>query len=138
MLGEGWTLHLASRRLILTVETHEHGRPDAEFLADAKVAGVSDSEIETIIDVIAADPSAGDLIPETGGARKVRIGGRGKGKSGGYRVITFYVVDDLPVFLLRLVSKGQRVDISRAERYAVRAALTDLVELYRAGLHRHG
>jgi len=109
-----------------------------KFLADAKVAGVSDSEMEAIIDVIAVDPSAGDLIPETGGARKVRIGGRDKGKSGGYRVITFYVVDDLPVFLLRLVSKGQRVDISHAERHAVRAALMDLVEVYRAGLHRHG
>ena len=70
-----------------------------KFLADAKFAGVSESEMEAIIDVIAADPSAGDLIPETGGARKVRIGGRGRGKSGGYRVITFYVVDDLPVFL---------------------------------------
>ncbi|MDH2312198.1 type II toxin-antitoxin system RelE/ParE family toxin [Methylobacterium brachiatum] len=109
-----------------------------KFLADAKAAGVSDSEMETIIDAIAAAPSAGDLIPETGGARKVRIGGRGKGKSRGYRVITFYGVDDLPVFLLRLVSKGQRVDISHAERHAVRAALTDLVAAYRAGLHRHG
>ena len=109
-----------------------------KFLADAKAAGVTDGEMQAIIDEIAADPSAGDLIPETGGARKVRVGGRGKGKSGGYRIITFYVVDDLPVFLLRLVSKGQRVDISRAERHAVRTALTTLADAYRTGLKTNG
>lgn len=107
-----------------------------KFLADAKASGVSEDEMQTIIDMIAADPGAGDLIPEAGGARKVRIAGRGKGKSGGYRVITFFIVDDLPVFLLRLVSKGQRADISRAERHAVRDALTSLVSAYRAGLPR--
>lgn len=108
-----------------------------KFLADAKASGVSEDELQTIIDVIAADPRAGDLIPDTGWARKIRIGGRGKGKSGGYRVITYYIVDDMPVFLLRLVSKGQRADISRAERHAVREALTRLAETYRAGLPTH-
>lgn len=107
-----------------------------KFLADAKASGVSEDEMQAIVDTIAADPSAGDLIPETGGARKVRIAGRGKEKSGGYRIITFFIVDDLPVFLLRLVSKGQRADISRAERHAVRDALTSLVDAYRAGLPR--
>jgi mRNA-degrading endonuclease RelE of RelBE toxin-antitoxin system len=60
------------------------------------------------------------LIPGTGGARKVRFGGRGKGKSGGYRVITYYAAEDVPVFLLALVDKGQRADISQADRNALR------------------
>ena len=60
------------------------------FAAAIRSAGLSEGEAQRIVDHIAAAPTAGDLIPGTGGARKVRFAGRGKGKSGGYRVITFY------------------------------------------------
>lgn len=114
-----------------------HGVVEMPFyLADAKAAGVSDDERDIIADVIAADPEAGDLIPGTGGARKVRVAGKGKGKSGGYRVITYYAAADVPVFLLRLVSKGQRADISKAERNDVRIALETIVEDYREDMRR--
>ncbi|AWV19857.1 addiction module toxin RelE (plasmid) [Methylobacterium sp. XJLW] len=106
------------------------------YLADAKSAGVTDEDRDMIAAVIAADPEAGDLIPGTGGARKVRIAGKGKGKSGGYRVITYYAAADVPVFLLRLVSKGQRADISKAERNDVRLALATIVEDYREDMRR--
>ncbi|AWN48468.1 hypothetical protein DK419_20655 [Methylobacterium terrae] len=38
--------------------------------------------------MLAADPEAGDLTVGSGGIRKVRLAGRGKGMSGGYRVLT--------------------------------------------------
>lgn len=104
------------------------------FLADAKAAGVTDGEFAEIERTIAADPEAGDLIPGTGGARKVRIGGKGRGKSGGYRVITFYAADDVPVFLLTLVSKGQRADIGQADRNALCQILGTLADEYRKGV----
>lgn len=100
------------------------------YLADAKAAGVSDDELSAI----AAEPEAGDLIVGTGGARKVRIGGKGKGKSGGYRVITYFAAADVPVFLLALVSKGDRAEISQADRNALRAILTTLADAYREGV----
>lgn len=106
------------------------------FLADAKAAGLGDSELAEIASIIAADPLAGDVIPGTGGARKIRIGGRGKGKSGGYRVITYYAADDVPVFLLALVDKGQRADISQADRNALRQALGTLADDYREGVRK--
>ena len=62
------------------------------FAAAIRDAGLSEVEARRIIDRIAAAPMAGDPIPGTGGARKVRFVGRGKGKSGGYRVITFTAV----------------------------------------------
>ena len=101
------------------------------FLADAKTAGVTEDEMFDLVSVIAADAGAGDIIPGTGGARKVRIGGKGKGKSGGYRVITYFAVVDVPVFLLRLVSKGQRADIGQADRNALQSFLSTLVDEYR-------
>jgi hypothetical protein len=55
-----------------------------QFLSDAKGAGLSEDERAKVINRVASNPTAGDLIPGTGGARKVRFAGRGKGKSGGY------------------------------------------------------
>lgn len=104
------------------------------YLADAKAAGVSDDELSAIAATIAAEPEAGDLIVGTGGARKVWIWGKGKGKSGGYRVITYFASADVPVFLLALVSKGDRADISQADRNALRAILTTLADAYREGV----
>lgn len=61
-----------------------------DYLADARHAEVTEVERGRIVILLAANPMAGDEIPGTGGARKLRFAGRGKGKSGGYRVITFY------------------------------------------------
>nr|WP_301549691.1 type II toxin-antitoxin system RelE/ParE family toxin [Methylorubrum thiocyanatum] len=80
------------------------------------------------------NPAAGDVIPGTGGLRKVRIAGKGRGKSGGYRIISYYAAADVPVFLLALVSKGQRADISQAERNVLRAVVGTLAEAYRQGV----
>lgn len=79
---------------------------------------------------------AGDLIVGTGGARKLRVAGRGKGKSGGYRVVTYVATDDVPVFLLVLISKGERANLSQAERNALRTVLADLADDYREGARR--
>jgi hypothetical protein len=65
------------------------------FLSDAKAAGVSDDERQHIINSIAAAPLAGDLVSGTGGARKRRFEGKGKGRRGAYRVITYYAALDV-------------------------------------------
>ena len=103
------------------------------FLADAKAAGLDDAELTEIAATIAANPLVGDIIPGTGGARKVRFGGRGKGKSGGYRVITYYAAEDVPVFLLDVYSKGDRIDLSQAERNTLRRILGQLADAWRDG-----
>jgi len=106
------------------------------FLADAKAAGLDDDELSEIVTVIGADPLAGDVIPGTGGARKIRFGRKDKGKSGGYRVITYFAAQDVPVFLLALVDKGQRADLSQADRNALRQILGTLADEYRAGVRQ--
>jgi hypothetical protein len=95
---------------------------------------VSFEEAENIISTISANPTMGDVIVGTGGARKVRIPGRGKGKSGGYRVITYYIAQDVPVFVLALISKGERANISQADRNALKSELSAIAEEYRAGV----
>jgi hypothetical protein len=89
------------------------------FLAAAAVAGMTDEERERAVIQIAENPRAGDLVKNAGGCRKVRVAGRSKGKSGGYRVITYFGGEDSPVFLLTVFSKGERADLSQAERNAL-------------------
>lgn len=86
-----------------------------QFLRDVDAAGISDSEHQTIIDAIAANPRQGNEIRASGGVRKVRFAGRGKGKSGGYRVVTAYFGQDAPVYLLALLSKGERGNFTASE-----------------------
>lgn len=71
-------------------------------------------------------------MPGTGGARKVRFGGRGKGKSGGYRVVTFFGGVDIPVFLLDIYGKDTQANLSEAERNALRKVLTELPRVWRS------
>ncbi len=59
------------------------------FLASAADEGLGDDERARIVIHLARNPEAGDLMAGTGGASKVRFAGRGKGKSGGYRVVIF-------------------------------------------------
>ena len=107
------------------------------YLADAKAAGLTEGEREAVVEMLADHPEAGDEIGDTGGARKVRVAGRGKGKSGGYRVITFYSGEDVPVFLLAAYSKGDRANLSKAERNELKGILGDVVQEYRKGAKRH-
>jgi len=51
------------------------------YLRDAKATGLSDDERKEIVDFMAAQPDAGHEIPGTGGARKLRFAGKGKGKA---------------------------------------------------------
>jgi hypothetical protein len=108
-----------------------------DYLADAKAVGLSLDERKAIVDFIAKNPAAGDEMRGTGGARKIRFAGRSKGKSGGYRVITFYAGKDIPIFLLSIFSKGDKDNLSQAERNEFKQILGSLADTYRKGVKRH-
>lgn len=91
-------------------------------------------EVAAVVATVAADPEAGVVMTGTGGARKLRVAGRGKGKSGGYRVITFYAASDVPVFLLDCYSKGDTANLTKAERNELRTILAGIAEAYRASV----
>ena len=101
-----------------------------EFRRCAKALKVTLDELAEIISFIAENPSVGDEMAGTGGARKVRFSRPGTGKSGGYRVITFYSGKDIPVFLLSMFAKSQKINLSQAERNALRQILKELVDQY--------
>lgn len=63
--------------------------------------------------------------------RKVRFAGKGKGKSGGYRIITFYTGPGTPVFLLNVFAKNEKTDLTPKERQVLKSILTNVVDAYR-------
>lgn len=101
----------------------------ATFLAKCKAEGVTDAERAEIVDALMRNPEAGDVIRETGGARKVRFAGRGQGKSGGYRVITAFIGWHAPVYLLALYGKGQKADLGAEEKKAIKKLIGTLKKL---------
>jgi hypothetical protein len=77
---------------------------------------LSQSERNDVVDYVAATPKAGDLIQSTGGVRKLRWARSGRGKSGGVRVIYYFHSEALPLYLLTVFGKGEKADLSQAER----------------------
>ncbi len=103
----------------------------AGFLNDANDIDLSEDERKEIVDLIAENPLAGNALSGTGGARKVRFSAKGKGKSGGVRVITFYSGLDIPVFLLNVFAKGDKVNLTTAECNTLKKILSRIAETYR-------
>ena len=75
---------------------------------------------EAFVDFIAQNPKEGDVIPETGGVRKIRWARAGTGKRGGARVIYFYHDADRPLYLLMVYAKARRENLTPDEKRDVR------------------
>lgn len=72
---------------------------------------------------IAESPDAGDVVPESGGIRKVRWRRAGTGKSGGVRVIYFMRTLEEEVVLLTLYAKARTDNLTGAKLKEIRRAL---------------
>ena len=92
---------------------------------------LSVEERQDLIDYLAEHPKAGDIMEGTGGVRKLRWRRGGQGKSGGVRVI-YYLHDALmPLYLLTLFAKGDKVNLTKAERNDLAGLVDVLVEIWR-------
>ncbi len=86
------------------------------FPATAERAGFRDEERQELIWFLADNPETGDVIPGTGGLRKLRWRGKGKGKRGGYRVIYYFFNESAPIYLLAVYPKNERIDLTSQQR----------------------
>jgi hypothetical protein len=102
-------------------------------------AGVlDDAERIAIVNRIASDPRAGDLIKDTGGLRKVRIALRGRGKRGGGRLITYFHDENMPVFLIAFYAKNVQTDLDARQKRAAKALTDAIREQYRSKTNEKG
>jgi hypothetical protein len=90
------------------------------FIEDEKFARAvdrlltEDERFELMIWLTAA-PEAGDVIPASGGCRKLRFAAKGKGSRGGARVIYFYRSMAGQILLLEIYAKNEKEDLSAEE-----------------------
>jgi hypothetical protein len=89
-----------------------------------------DEERSELVAFIGANPEAGDVIPETGGVRKIRWALEGKGKRGGARVVYYYHSEGMPVFLLSAYAKNRKANLSPAERNTMKRLVPVLAAGY--------
>jgi hypothetical protein len=115
--------HIADAREFITVaETQLFIRQAASVWTDA--------ERNAFVDFIAANPEEGDVIPGTGGVRKLRWGRRGVGKRGGARIVYFYHDDAMPLYLLMVYAKAQQEELTPDEKRRVQALAAALRQAY--------
>jgi hypothetical protein len=60
-------------------------------------------------------PEAGDVISGGRGLRKLRRPLAGRGKSGGARVIYYYVANDSQIYLVFVYAKNRQTDLTKAQ-----------------------
>lgn len=82
---------------------------------------IKTSERDDLINFLARQPDAGEEITGTGGVRKLRWGGMGKGKRGGLRVIYYFYNETAPVFLLTVYGKGIQEDLNSEQKKKITA-----------------
>lgn len=79
-----------------------------------------DEEFRRLQATLTGRPDAGTVIPGTGGLRKMRWAGSGRGKRGGIRVVYFWHKAAARILLLLAYAKNERDDLSEAQKRALR------------------
>lgn len=88
------------------------------------------------MDFIAANPLAGEVIPGTGGMRKVRWSRPGMGKRGGVRVIYYHHSDAVPLGLFTIYGKGVKDNLTADEKATFRKIIAGLKREFDRMTHR--
>lgn len=88
-------------------------------------------ERQDLINYLAEHPKAGDIMEGTNGVRKLRWRRGSQGKSGGVRVIYYYRDDLMPLYLLALFAKGDKANLTKAERNALADLVVVLVNIWK-------
>ncbi|MCA1628773.1 MAG: type II toxin-antitoxin system RelE/ParE family toxin [Acidobacteria bacterium] len=99
------------------LETSAFTRRIAALLTDEEYADLQSDLIQ--------QPDLGNVIPESGGIRKLRVAAKGHGKSGGARVIYYRVAARDCIFFLRAYAKNEQSDLTRKEIRGLRRAVEE-------------
>lgn len=99
---------------------------DVEAAAVFRTAEERDAYMHMAERTLIENPERGDLMPRTGGARKLRIALPGRGKRGGARVVYLYVAWRRRIYFLTVYAKNVQATLSREEEQMMHALVTVL------------
>lgn len=83
---------------------------------------LNDEGFRTLQNLLMRDPEAGDVIPETGGLRKLRFrdARRAKGKRGGLRVVYYWWAAGFQFWLFTVYDKDEMADLTPKQKTALK------------------
>ncbi|WP_291996043.1 type II toxin-antitoxin system RelE/ParE family toxin [Candidatus Accumulibacter sp. ACC012] len=100
------------------IETPVFTRLLADLLTDDEYAGLQN--------VLVEKPERGDIIKGGGGIRKLRRALPGRGKSGGVRVIYYWLCEDCQIYMLLIYPKSRKDDLTDRETALLREFVKEL------------
>jgi hypothetical protein len=92
---------------------------------------LNDDEYRELQNYLLENPNAGVIIRNSGGIRKLRWAARGKGKSGGVRIIYYWAPIPDHIYFLTLYSKGEQENIDAATLKRIAKLLEKLLETFK-------
>lgn len=101
-----------------------------QFTKKWQMLGLTDDDLRTLQKELLNNPKAGDAIKGTGGIRKIRIPmeNKGKGKSGGARVIYIDIELKETIYFVNVYTKDEKDDLTEDEKKAFKAVVKILKE----------
>jgi hypothetical protein len=92
---------------------------------------LSDDDFRQLQNELTGNPEMGDLVPGTGGFRKMRWADarRGKGRRGGLRLIYYHFASDRQIWLMMLYRKDEAADLTAKEKKALKAAIENALAM---------
>jgi hypothetical protein len=101
------------------VEAPAFSRRRADYL--------DDDQLRRLQSELGNTPEIGDLMPGTGGFRKMRWADarRGKGRRGGLRIVYYHFPSDHQIWLMTLYGKDEASDLTAQQKRALKAAIGD-------------
>ena len=92
---------------------------------------LDENERDDLLYYLSNNPKAGTLIRGSCGIRKLRWASKGKGKSGGVRVIYLSYNETVPLFLLTIFGKNEKANLSKAETNELAKLVKELIDNYK-------
>ncbi len=89
---------------------------------------LSDEDYSAFQNKIIKSPQAGKVIKGSGGIRKIRWMAKGKGKSGGVRIIYYLAIQKDYIFMLDIYPKNEKEDLSPFELKTLKRLVAEWME----------
>ncbi len=82
---------------------------------------MSDDEYRALQETLVNRPDMGDVVQGTGGLRKVRWKQEGHGKSGGIRVIYYWMTENAQLYMLYVYPKSKQENLTAEQKKALQS-----------------
>lgn len=91
---------------------------------------MNEDERAALVDYLARNPLNGDIVPGTGGMRKLRWALDGRGKQGGARVIYYFHSERIPLFALDAYAKNEKTNLRPVDIVRLRRVVEAVTESF--------